>query len=71
MFVPAPLILSYYTGLAVRCSADDKSRVWTVAMMEHVYMVDAMLVVNFKDRSTLRNYTLNPRFDHLSGVVLF
>lgn len=32
-FVPTPLILSYYSGLAVQGSADEKRRVRTVALM--------------------------------------
>lgn len=50
LIVLTPLVLFYYSGLAVQGSADDKSCVWTIALTEYVFMAEATLVVRAQTR---------------------
>lgn len=52
--VPTPLVLSYNSRLAMRESADYKSRVCTTALTVYVFMARAMLVVSARDERTPR-----------------
>lgn len=47
--VSTPFIPSQYGSLAWQGSADDKSRVWTVAWTEYKFMAGTLFVVSAKD----------------------
>lgn len=71
LFVPTPFISSYYGGMSVQASEDDKSRVRTVALGRYVFMAGTVLVASAKDGPPPRYYTVKPRFDPLRVSVLF
>lgn len=71
LFVPTPLILTYYSRLGLRRSTDDQTRMWIVYLTEYVFMSRAMFVVNAEDRACPSYYTWNQRFDNLSDGILF
>lgn len=55
LFVPTPLILSYYSSLSLQDSGNDRTRVWTIPRGE----------------AGPSYFTLNTQSDTLSGDVLF
>lgn len=48
-FVPTPMILSYYSGLALRDCADDMTRFWTIILTEHVIATGMMCMTHARD----------------------
>lgn len=44
---------------------------WTIALTKYVVMPGSMFVVNVRDRACAGYYSLNPRFDNLSGSIPF
>lgn len=71
LLVPTPLILSYYSGLALRSSVEDRTSVWNIALTEYVFMAFEMFVINARARAFPRYYTLHADFDSLIRAVLF
>lgn len=71
LFVPTPLVLLYYTRLVLKGSADDKTRLWTVALTEYVFLGGVIFVINIRHRDYASYYAHNPRFDHAGGSLLF
>lgn len=67
LFVLTSLILSYYSGLALQCSAENRTGICIIAITEYVFMADAMLVINGRDRACPRYYTLNTQLSRLGG----
>lgn len=70
-FVTTSLIMTYYSGLAMRTSVDDKTFLWMRELNEYVFMTGALFVVSDRDGSPPQDYKLNRRFDNLSRAVLF
>lgn len=66
-FVPTALALSYYSLLALRGSADDQTRIWTMALTEFVFMEGVMFIINARDGAYPSYYTYNHRFEHIGG----
>lgn len=64
-------MLWYYTGYVLNGSANDKTRLWKIALTKYVSLAGLMLVINAKDEAHASYYTHNPRFDHVSSSVLF
>lgn len=46
---PSLFVLAYYSGGAMRGSAMDQTRIWTIDMTEYVFMAGAMSIVGDKD----------------------
>lgn len=59
------------SGSALRRSPDDQTRAWTIALAKDGFMSSAMFVINVWDGVCPKYYTLNQRFDNLSGSLLF
>lgn len=70
LFVPTALILSYYSGLALRVSVDDQNHNWTLALTEYVFMAEGE-VCNVRDGACSSYYTYNRRLDNIGGSLLF
>lgn len=70
LFVSTSLLLGTCSRLALRGSADDHTRVGTIAMNEYVSMSSSMFVTNPRDRTSHSYYALNTRVDNLSGSIL-
>lgn len=68
--MPIPLILYYYSGLALRVSTDDTTCVWGIELTEHVFMACALFLINARYDACLRYYMLNILFDSLTAGVL-
>lgn len=51
-------------------SADDRSRVWEMALSEYVFISGTIFLVNARGYSTPRHYTLNFRLDQVCGWLI-
>lgn len=71
LFVPTPLVLPYYIGLALRGSVDDQTSIWTMVLTEYVFMAGAMFVSNAREGTSPSYYTYNPRSNHIGNSLLF
>lgn len=71
LFFPTPLVPEYYTGLVLKRSADDRTRVWTIALTEYIFLTGTVLAISANDRVCAGYYTDNQRFDHVTGSLLF
>lgn len=71
LFVPTPLVLFYYKGLAKRDIADDRTHAWITMLTKYVFMAGEMVVINATDGAWPSYYTLNAWFYSISGGVLF
>lgn len=70
LFVSTPLIPAHYSGLMVRGAADDKTRVVTIALTEHVFIVGVMFDTNVSSRAWPQFLHPFSEFNNLSGSLL-
>lgn len=68
--LPTPLLLLRYCRLALRWSADDQIRIWTVALTEYMFTAGALFAINTRNGSYPSYYTCNQRLDHIEGGLL-
>lgn len=61
----------YCSGLSLRDSADDKTRLWIIALTKCIFMVEAMFVTNARDSYFSSYHMWIARFNNLSGSILF
>lgn len=71
LFVTTPLVFSYCSRLALRGSADDKTRILTIALAEYVFMARSMFVINARDGEDSSYYTYRARFDRIGDSWMF
>lgn len=71
LIVPQPSVLSFYTGLVLKGSADYKTLLWTIDLTEYVFLTVVIFVINVKDCAYGSYDTHNPRFDRVGGSLLF
>lgn len=60
LLVATSLILSYYSGSSLRRPTDNRTRLWTIALAELVFMPGAMFVINGRDGFCPRYHTQCP-----------
>lgn len=65
LIVPFLFVFSYYIRVRIRGFAPDKSRVYTITLSEHVFMMRARFIVNVKNGALWTYYTGYLRFDHV------
>lgn len=64
-------MLSYQSSLVPKGSTNNKTRIRTIELTEHVSLVGVRLVSNAKDGAYASYYNDNLRFDHIGGSQLF
>lgn len=57
LFMPRPLSLTYYILLAIRGSADDKTRVCCNALPDNVFMAGGVFLISVRDGDCFISYT--------------
>lgn len=64
-------MLFYYNGLAVRGSANDRTRDWTIVFADYVFMAGEVFGINVRDRAFLCYSIPRSHLGAFSGGVLF
>lgn len=70
LFVPTPLLLSYYSGMSLRRFADDQTCIWTVELTEYKFMAGMVFVISASDGACHSYYSYNLWLDHVRGSLL-
>lgn len=71
LFVSSSPVLSYFTGLVLKDSGDDKRRLLTIALADHVFLAGVMFLINPKNGPCASYFPHNPRLDHVGDSLLF
>lgn len=66
-----PLALSYSTGLVMKGSVDDKTRLLTIARAEYIFLGGVKFATNAEDRACASYPTDSLQFDHIGGSLKF
>lgn len=71
LFVRSSFVLAYYSVVAMRGSAADQIRIWTIALSEYVFMARAMFIVNAKNGACSTYHIGNLQLSHVYLGLLF